>query len=154
RRRAGRAPAARPRGAPAGRRPRRALPVLGRRRVRDRPARRGGRRRRLLPHRMIALDDSFAKVLGLRFDDAVRLTIRPELLNDHGLLLGPVVFSMVDYAMTRELLPPVADGARIATTHIALSFLASAREGDVKATATLDRQGRTTAFLSARVEHE
>jgi uncharacterized protein (TIGR00369 family) len=103
---------------------------------------------------MIALDDSFAKVLGLRFDDAVRLTIRPELINDGGMLLGPVVFSMVDYAMTRELLPAVAGGARIATTHIALNFLASARAGEVFATATLDRQGRSAAFLSARVEHE
>ena len=105
---------------------------------------------------MIALDDSFARVLGLRFEDAdsVRLTIRPDLINDGGMLLGPVVFSLVDYAMTRRLLPTVAEGARIATTHIALNFLASASEGEVSATATLDRRGRSTAFLSARVEHE
>jgi uncharacterized protein (TIGR00369 family) len=105
---------------------------------------------------MIVLKDSFAEALGLRFDDHenVRLTIRPELVNDGGMLLGPVVFSLVDYAMTRELLPARAEGARIAITHIALNFLASAREGDVMATATLDRQARTVAFLSARVEHE
>jgi uncharacterized protein (TIGR00369 family) len=106
---------------------------------------------------MIAhLEDSFAKVLGLRFpgSDSVRLTIRPDLVNNGGMLLGPVVFSMVDYAMTLQLLPARAEGARIATTHIALNFLASAREGDVTATATLDRQGRSTAFLTARVEHE
>jgi uncharacterized protein (TIGR00369 family) len=103
---------------------------------------------------MITFTDSYAKALGLRFDDAVRLTIRPDLLNQGGMLLGPVVFSLVDYAMTRELLAVKADEERIATTHIALNFLASAREGEVVATATLDRRGRTMAFLSARVEHE
>ena len=105
---------------------------------------------------MMLLQDSFAQTLGLRFDDQerVRLTIRPELLNHHGMLLGPVVFSLVDYAMTRELQAVQTQGARLATTHISLNFLASAREGDVIATATLDRQGRTVAFLSVRIEHE
>jgi uncharacterized protein (TIGR00369 family) len=107
---------------------------------------------------MIAhLEDSFARVLGLRFDDdaeTVRLTVRPDLVNNGGMLLGPVVFSLVDYAMTLQMLQFRADGARIATTHIALNFMASAREGDVIARATLDRPGRSAAFLSARVEHE
>jgi acyl-CoA thioesterase len=104
---------------------------------------------------MIVFKDSYAKALGLQFgDDAVRLTIRPDLINDVGMLLGPVVFSLVDYAMTAELLKVRAAEERIATTHIALNFLASAREGEVVATASLDRKGRSVAFLSARVEHE
>jgi uncharacterized protein (TIGR00369 family) len=104
---------------------------------------------------MIEFRDEFAKVVGLRFaDDAVRLTIRPDLINDAGMLLGPVVFALADYAMTAQLLAVKAPEERIATTHIAINFLASAAAGDVACTATLDRKGRRVAFLSARVEHE
>jgi uncharacterized protein (TIGR00369 family) len=104
---------------------------------------------------MIAFRDSFAKGLGLRFEaDAVRLAIRPDLINDGGMFLGPVSFALVDYAMTAELLRAKAAQERIATTHIAINFLASASAGEVTCRATLDRRARRVAFLSARVEHE
>src|SRR4051794_41788625 len=82
--------------------------------------------------RMIAFRDSFAKGLGLRFEEgAVRLAIRPDLINDGGMFLGPVSFALVDYAMTAELLRAKAAEERIATTHIAINFLASASDGEV-----------------------
>jgi uncharacterized protein (TIGR00369 family) len=103
---------------------------------------------------MITFQDSFAKSLGLRFEaDAVWLTIRPDLINDGGMFLGPVSFALVDYAMTAELLRVKTAEERIATTHIAINFLASASEGQVCCRATLDRRARRVAFLSAQVEH-
>src|SRR6185369_16247252 len=102
-----------------GRRARGALPRLVRRGLRDRPARRRRRRRRCLPHRRRARHgrgrrvswpdpraggDAFIDFLGMRFEPgAVRLTIRPELLNSNGKLLGPVGFALIDYGMAAEL---------------------------------------------------
>ena len=99
--------------------------------------------------------DAFATYLGLRVEDgAVRLTIRPDLINLGGMLLGPVSFALVDYGMTAALLAVKAPEERIATTNIAINFLASAREGEVVCTTELDRRGRRIAALSSRIHHE
>jgi uncharacterized protein (TIGR00369 family) len=100
--------------------------------------------------------DPFAEFLGLRWDgaDAVRLTIRPPLLNSVGRLLGPVGFALVDYSMAAALWETTAAGESIATTNISINFVATAREGDVVCRSSIDHRGRRAAFLRSELRHE
>jgi uncharacterized protein (TIGR00369 family) len=99
--------------------------------------------------------DAFAAFVGMRFEapGEVRLTIRPELLNSHGMLLGPVGFALIDYGMAATLYAAIPD-ERFATTGISINYLASVREGEVVCHCTLDGQGRHAAYLSAELLHE
>jgi uncharacterized protein (TIGR00369 family) len=100
--------------------------------------------------------DPFSSFLGLRWEDSstIRLTIRPELLNSVGMLLGPVGFALVDYGMASALYGTLQAGETMATTNISINFLASADSGDVVCTTRVDRRGRRAAFLSSEVRHE
>ena len=100
--------------------------------------------------------DPFAAFLGLRWEDEgrIRLTIRPELLNSVGRLLGPVGFALVDYSMASALYGTLQDGESMATTNISINFLTSADSGDVVCTTRIDRRGRRAAFLSSELLHE
>jgi uncharacterized protein (TIGR00369 family) len=101
-------------------------------------------------------DDAFAAFLGLRWDEptTARLTIRPELVNAAGLLLGPVGFTLVDYAMTSTLWQQTAEDEAVATINISINFISSAKHGDVACHATLDRRNRSTAVLTSETRHE
>jgi len=100
--------------------------------------------------------DAFAAFLGLRWEnpDTVRLTIRPELLNSNGMLLGPVGFALVDYGMAAALFETTAPEEKMATTGISINYVASADAGEVVCRARLDHRGRRAAFLSAELRQE
>jgi uncharacterized protein (TIGR00369 family) len=100
--------------------------------------------------------DPFSSFLGLRWEDSstIRLTIRPELLNSVGRLLGPVGFALVDYGMASALYGTLEDGESMATTNISINFLASADAGDVVCETRIDRRGRRAAFLSSELRHD
>ncbi len=102
------------------------------------------------------IDDQFAPILGLRWPapGQVALTIRPELINTVGLLLGPVVFSLADYGMSALVIDALKAGEMCATTNIAINFIASATEGEVVCTSRLERRTRRTASTTCEVRHE
>ena len=102
------------------------------------------------------IDDAFAPLLGLRWPapGQVALTIRPELINTVGLLLGPVVFSLADYGMSALVIEALDEGEMCATTNIAINFIASATEGEVVCTSRLQRRTRRTASTCCEVHHE
>lgn len=97
----------------------------------------------------------FAKFLGLSWDDerTARLTIRPGLLNENGLLLGPVGFALADYSMAAALWRETTAEELIATINISINFIQSASEGDVLCRARLDRRNRRIAVLSGEMHH-
>jgi uncharacterized protein (TIGR00369 family) len=97
--------------------------------------------------------DPLTNWLGLRWDsyDAVRLTVRPELLNPAGLLAGPVTYAMVDYSMGSTLWKERNSGERIATIGISINYLQTAREGDVVCRSVLDRRNDRVAILRSEV---
>jgi len=98
--------------------------------------------------------DAFIDFLGMRFEPrAVRLTIRPELLNSNGKLLGPVGFALIDYGMAAELFAATTT-ERFATTGISINYLSGASEGEVICRARIDRRGRHAAHLSAELTHD
>ena len=97
--------------------------------------------------------DALGQWLGLHHEapGRLRLTVRPELLNSGGLLAGPVVFALVDYAMAAVLWDELEPPQGMATNHVAINFVATALEGDVVCVARVDRRTRGVAALSATV---
>ena len=100
--------------------------------------------------------NAFADFIGLQHDapGVTHLTIRPELLNGGGLLLGPVGFALVDYSMGSLVWSHRNAGERIATIGISLNYIQSAGEGEVVCRSILDRRNRHVAVLSSEVHHE
>src|SRR6202012_4002508 len=100
--------------------------------------------------------NAFARFLGLRWDDprTVRLTIRPDLLNDVDLLLGPEGFALVDYAMGSTLWCETTDEESISTINIAINYVKSANAGDVFCRARMNLPNRRVALLTNETHHE
>ena len=94
--------------------------------------------------------------MGMRWDDpqTVRLEIRPELVNNGGLLSGVVTYALVDYCMGSTLWAQTTEQERIATINIAINYIQTATEGEIVCRTTLDRRNRTTAVMRSEVRHE
>jgi uncharacterized protein (TIGR00369 family) len=101
-------------------------------------------------------DDPYARHLGLQITapGVVRLTVRAELVNSVGTLLGPVGFAVVDYAMGNIVWSGLEEGKLAVTVNVAINYLAGCNGGQVTCTAQLDRRGRRVAATSARVESD
>jgi uncharacterized protein (TIGR00369 family) len=100
--------------------------------------------------------DGLTRWMGLRWDDpnTVRVTIRDDLMNLGGLLSGVVAYTLVDYCMGSTLWQHRNPGEAIATTHISITYLQTATEGDVICATEMDRRNRTSAALRSEVRHE
>lgn len=100
--------------------------------------------------------DGVSSFMGMRWEDpeTVRLTIRPELINNGGLLSGVVTYALVDYCMGSTLWAQTTEQERIATINIAINYLQTATEGEIVCRTALDRRNRTIAVLRSEVRHE
>jgi uncharacterized protein (TIGR00369 family) len=100
--------------------------------------------------------DGVTTFMGLRWDDpqTVRLTIRPELINNGGLLSGVVTYALVDYCMGSTLWAQTTEQERIATISIAINYIQTATEGEIVCRTDLDRRNRTVGILKSEVRHE
>jgi acyl-CoA thioesterase len=99
--------------------------------------------------------EPFGGFLGLRWGapGELRLTIRPELVNGTGRLLGPVVFALADYGMSAVVWDALDDGEVCATINVAINFVDSAAGGEVVCTSRVDRRTRRVAATGAEVHH-
>lgn len=100
--------------------------------------------------------EEFALYLGLRMTapGEVRLLLRPEHINRAGMLLGPIGFALVDYAMgdlAYALCPP---GRKALTSNVTVHFMEGADRGEVTATALVLRAGNRLVTLSSEVRDE
>jgi uncharacterized protein (TIGR00369 family) len=100
--------------------------------------------------------DGVSSFMGMRWDDpqTVRLRIRPELINNGGLLSGVVTYALVDYSMGSALWVQTSEEERIATINIAINYIQTATEGEIVCRTVLDRRNRRTAVLRSDVRHE
>ncbi len=100
--------------------------------------------------------DGVSGFMGMRWDDpqTVRLRIRPELINNGGLLSGVVTYALVDYSMGSALWAQTGAEERIATINIAINYIQTATEGEIVCRTVLDRRNRRTAVLRSEVRHE
>jgi uncharacterized protein (TIGR00369 family) len=87
-------------------------------------------------------------------DEECRLSVRPDLLNQGGLLSGIVAYALIDYGMGAALWPHVTAEEFFATISIGITYIATAREGEVVCRTQLDRRTRTTAALRSEVTHK
>jgi uncharacterized protein (TIGR00369 family) len=99
--------------------------------------------------------DELTSWMGLRWEshDTVRLEVRPELLNNAGLLAGPIAYTMVDYSMGSVLWRERSEDERIATLSISINYVQTAREGEIVCRSVLDRRNDRTAVLRSEVHH-
>jgi uncharacterized protein (TIGR00369 family) len=100
--------------------------------------------------------DPFSEFLGLRWNgpNEVRLTIRPDLVNNVNRLLGPVGFALIDYCMAASVWDQLADDETTATISLAVNYIASASEGEIVCRCRVDRRTRGAASTSGEVHHE
>jgi uncharacterized protein (TIGR00369 family) len=101
--------------------------------------------------------DALTRFLGLRWGDdpgTVRLDIRPGHLNSAGILLGPVSFALMDYAMTACLWEHITADELIATITISINYVRSAQDGTVTCRAALQRRNRRNGMLEAEIRDE
>jgi uncharacterized protein (TIGR00369 family) len=84
----------------------------------------------------------------------VRLEIRPDLINEGGLLSGVVTYALVDYCMGSTLWAQTSEEESIATVSISINYIQTATEGEIVCRTVLDRRNRTTAVLRSEVHHE
>lgn len=87
-----------------------------------------------------------------RPDLGVRLPVDDRTVNPSGVLHGGLVPLLLDVTSYLALLPRLAPGTAAVTVSSTCSLLAAVPpKGWVTGTATVERLGRTTAFLSARL---
>jgi uncharacterized protein (TIGR00369 family) len=100
--------------------------------------------------------DGVTSFMGMRWEDpqTVRLKIRPELINNGGLLSGVVTYALVDYCMGSTLWAETTEQERIATINIAINYIQTATEGEIVCRTDLDRRNRTVGILKSEVRHE
>ena len=97
--------------------------------------------------------DGVSGFMGMRWTDpqTVSLEIRPELLNNGGLLSGVVTYALIVYCLGSTLWAQTTKGERIATISIAVNYIQTATEGEIVCRTELDRRNRTTAVMKSAV---
>jgi uncharacterized protein (TIGR00369 family) len=100
--------------------------------------------------------DGVSSFFGLAWEDpqTVRLRIRPELINNGGLLSGVATYALVDYCMGSTLWVQTTAEEHIATINIAINYLQTATEGEIVCRTVLDRRNRTIGIMKSEVRHE
>jgi len=82
------------------------------------------------------------------------VTVRPDLLNPHGVLAGPVIYSLADYGMGAALYSRLEDSESCATIEITMVYIAAVTKGEVACETRLVNKGRRIAVLESEVFNE
>jgi acyl-CoA thioesterase len=99
----------------------------------------------------------FADLIGLSFEQTepgksrCRVSVRPELLNPHGVVHGAVAYALADTGMGGALYPLLEKGESCATIEIKIVYLSSAREGELVCDTRVIRKGSRVAVLESEI---
>lgn len=99
----------------------------------------------------------FAKLLGIELDDVSRGTatlgidVRDELKQNHGVVHGGAIASLIDTATAFAIISLLAPGERVTTVDLTITYLRPLTEGRVTAVAKVLRAGRRLFVVSAEV---
>jgi uncharacterized protein (TIGR00369 family) len=99
----------------------------------------------------------FAKLLGIELDDVSRgmatlgINVRAELKQNHGVVHGGVIASLIDTATAFAIISLLAPGERVTTVDLTIAYLRPLTEGRVTAVAKVLRAGRRLFVVSAEV---
>lgn len=90
------------------------------------------------------------ELLDLRHGEAtLRLTMRDDLRQPYGLLHGGATASLIDTAMAFACISCLADGEQSTTIDLTVHYLRPHRDGEVRCTARVIREGRRILTVSA-----
>ena len=102
----------------------------------------------------------YARLLGIELEKVVSgeatltLAIRPELSQNHGVVHGGAIASLIDTATAFAILTLLEPEERVTTVDLTISYLRPGFEGQLRATARVLRQGRRLLATSAEVTDE
>jgi len=99
----------------------------------------------------------FAQLLGIELDDVATgtatlgLEVRKELTQNHGVVHGGVIASLIDTATAFAIISLLAPDERVTTVDLTISYLRPITEGRITAAAKVVRAGRRLFVVSAEV---
>lgn len=99
----------------------------------------------------------FAKLLGLQVESVepgfavMTLPIRDDLKQNHGVVHGGAIASLIDSAMAFAIIPLLAESERTTTVDLTIHYLRPLTEGVATASARVVRAGRRIITVSAEV---
>lgn len=97
----------------------------------------------------------FNSLVGLEFVDAeigtatLRLEMRDELRQPHGLLHGGAIATLIDTAMAYAVISRLAENEKAATADLTVHYLRPHTEGSVTCTARVLKAGRKMLTVTA-----
>src|SRR6266550_6982835 len=102
----------------------------------------------------------YARLLGIELEKVVpgeatlTLAVRPELSQNHGVIHGGAIASLIDTATAFAILTLLEPEERVTTVDLTINYLRPGFEGQLRATARVLRQGRRLLATSAEVTDE
>lgn len=99
----------------------------------------------------------FARLLGLNVESVepgravMSLPIRDDHKQNHGVVHGGAIASLIDSAMAFAIIPILAENEHTTTVDLTIHYLRPLTEGNAKATARVVRAGRRVIAVSAEV---
>ncbi len=99
----------------------------------------------------------FARLLGLQVElvepgrAVMSLLIRDELKQNHGVVHGGAIASLIDSAMAFAIIPVLAENEHTTTVDLTIHYLRPLTEGKATSTARVVRAGRRVIAVSAEV---
>jgi len=99
----------------------------------------------------------YAQLLGIELEKlgsgeaTLTLKIRPELSQNHGVVHGGAIASLIDTATAFAILTLLEPEERVTTVDLTITYLRPAVDGKLSATARVLREGRRLFAVSAEV---
>jgi uncharacterized protein (TIGR00369 family) len=99
----------------------------------------------------------YAKLLGIELEDVgmgtatLGLKVRKNLTQNHGVVHGGAVASLIDTAMAFAIIPLLGPKERVTTVDLTISYLRPVTGGRMRASANVIRDGRRLVVVSAEV---
>ncbi len=99
----------------------------------------------------------YARLLGIQLEQVLpgeatlSLAIRPELSQNHGVVHGGAIASLIDTATAFAILTLLEPEERVTTVDLTISYLRPATEGKLIAKAKVLRKGRRLFSVAAEV---
>ena len=100
----------------------------------------------------------YARLLGFELDEVISgaatlgLEIRKDLMQNHGVVHGGAIASLIDTATAFAIIPLLNPEERVTTVDLTISYLRPITKGRVTALARVVRAGRRLFVVSAEVK--
>jgi len=102
----------------------------------------------------------FARLLGIQLDSVepghavLSMRVREEFKQNHGVVHGGAIASLIDSATAFAILPLLAENERTTTVDLTIHYLRPLTEGSARASARVLRAGRRVITVSAELFDE